>query len=198
MIKLNFKEYCLSIPDEVYLPSDDTYRFFEAIQEDLKNKKLNSSLEIGAGSGYISLGLYNQIADLTLTDINPIVIDYLITLKNGYSLNKMKITKSNLFKNIKEEFDLIIFNPPYVPSDSLPKKGKVDGLATDGGAYGRVVILRFLKDLKKHLSENGVCYLLISSFNGPHYLFKYILKNNLSYKVLKEKNMFFEKLIILR
>lgn len=198
MIKINYKEYCLSIPDQVYLPSEDTYLLLETLQENLKKKRIENALEIGTGSAYISLGIYNQVNNLVVTDINPIVITYLNNLKKEYKLDKMKIIKSNLFNNIKEKFDLIIFNPPYVPSEKVPKDSEIDKLATDGGAFGRTIILKFLKELKDHLSEDGVCYLLISSFNNPHYVFKQIIKNNLYYKVLKERNIFFEKLIILR
>jgi len=198
MVKLNYKEYCLDIPDNVYLPSDDTYLLLEAIQDNIKTKKIDSSLEIGVGSGYITLGIYSQISKATVTDINPIVITYIKKLKNTYNLNKLEIVESNLFKNIVGKYDLIIFNPPYVPSDKVPKSNELEKLATDGGGFGRKIILNFLIDLKKHLSDNGVCYLLISSFNNPHYMFKQILKNNLNYKVLREKNIFFEKLIILK
>ena len=197
MIKLNYKEYCLEIPDSVYLPSEDTYLLLETIQEEIKNKKIDSALEIGAGSAYISLGLYSKINKITLTDINPVVINYLNNLKQKYNLNKIDVQEKDLFKDQKKAFDLIIFNPPYVPSDTFPKKEEIQRLSTDGGTYGRKVILRFLVDLKSHLLPEGVCYLLISSFNNPHYIFKQILKNNLNYKVLKEKNMFFERLIVL-
>ena len=199
MIKINYKEYCLSIPKEVYLPSEDTYLLLETLQEDLKKKRIKNALEIGTGSGYIFLGIYNQVNNLVVTDINPIVITYLNNLKKEYKLEKMKIIKSNLFNNLKKgEFDLIIFNPPYVPSEKVPKDNEIERLATDGGSFGRVIILKFLKELKEHLSEDGVCYLLISSFNNPHYIFKQIIKYNLCYKVLRERNIFFEKLIILK
>jgi release factor glutamine methyltransferase len=199
MIKINYKEYCLSIPEEVYLPSEDTYLLLETIQEDIKIERIKSTLEIGTGSGYISLGIYNQVNNLIVTDINPIVITYFNNLKKEYKLDKMKIIKSNLFNNLKkEEFDLIIFNPPYVSSNNVPKDNEIERLATDGGSFGRAIILKFLKELKEHLSDNGACYLLISSFNNPHYIFKQIIKYNLCYKVLRERNIFFEKLIILK
>jgi len=198
MVKLNYKEYCLDIPNNVYLPSEDTYLLLETIQEDIKNKVIDSFLEIGVGSGYISLGLYNQVNKMKVTDINPCVIDYIKDLKQKYDLNKLEVIKSNLFKNIIERFDLIIFNPPYVPSELVPKETDIEKLSTDGGSFGRKIILKFLMNLNKYLTENGVCYLLISSFNNPHYVFKQILKNNLNYKVLDEKNIFFEKLIILK
>jgi len=198
MIKINYKEYCLSIPDQIYLPSDDTYLLLETIREDLKKEIIENALEIGTGSGYISLGIYNRVNDLVVTDINPIVITYLIDLKKEYKLDKITIRKSNLFSNIKNNFDLIIFNPPYVPSENIPNANEIDRLATDGGAFGRTIILKFINQVKNHLSKNGVCYLLISSFNNPHYIFKQIIKNDLYYKILKEKNIFFEKLIILK
>ncbi len=198
MIKMNFKEYCLSLPPEIYPPAEDTYLLLETLETDLKQKSIDCALEMGAGSGYISLGIYKQVNELVVTDINPIVINYFNDLKIKYKLDKMKIIKSNLFNNIKRKFDLIIFNPPYVPSQGIPKEEEIEKLATDGGAFGRGVILKFLKGLKEHLSKNGVCYLLISSFNNPHYIFKQIIKNNLHYSILRERNIFFEKLIILK
>jgi len=200
MIKLNYKEYCLEVPDTVYLPSDDSYLFLDVILEDNKSKMINSALEIGAGSGYVSLGIYNLVNKIILTDINPIVINYLNKLKEKYNLNKIEVISSDLLKNIPKSivFDVIIFNPPYVPSEKVPLSTELDKLSTDGGQFGRKIIIRFLADLRKHLAKDGCCYLLISSFNNPHYLYKQILKNNLTYKILKERNIFFEKLIVLK
>jgi release factor glutamine methyltransferase len=87
---------------------------------------------------------------------------------------------------------VIVFNPPYVPSEEI-----ID-FSTDGGKKGSEIILKFLNGLKKHLNKKGVCYLLISSHNNLSKIKKEIKQNNLKYKIINEKNIFFEKLNVLK
>lgn len=70
-------------------------------------------LELGAGSGLISITAAKAGAVVTATDINPVATTY---LHQNSQLNKvdLNIINSDLFKNIPEEsFDLIVINPPY-------------------------------------------------------------------------------------
>lgn len=192
MIKLPYKDYLLKIPDGVYLPSEDTYLLKEALEKENLKDKL-TFLEVGSGSGIISLSVYNYFKKLTLIDIDKVVIEYLKDLKKEYTLKKIKIIRSDLFAGIKDEkFDVIVFNPPYVPSE------KFETFSTDGGKDGCEVILKFIDQLKSHLNEKGVCYLLLSSHNNLKKIYTNVLKNHLTYNILQEKNMFFEKLIVLK
>ncbi|KAI0562698.1 methyltransferase [Gracilaria domingensis] len=67
------------------------------------------------------------------------------------------------------QFDVIVFNPPYVPTDddelqrALTKHDISASWA--GGKDGREVIDRFLKSLNLFLSETGVAYLLLLEAN---------------------------------
>lgn len=73
-------------------------------------------LELGAGSGMISLYAHQKGAVVTATDINPAAIEGL----RHNAGNKLNIILSDLFDNIpKQEFDYIIINPPFYPSDPL-------------------------------------------------------------------------------
>jgi release factor glutamine methyltransferase len=81
---------------------------------DLKNKTV---LELGAGSGLISLYCAKQNANVIASDINPTAIKNII--KNT-ELNNVKIDgiESDLFDRIEtKEFDYIIINPPYFPKN---------------------------------------------------------------------------------
>ncbi|HOZ36130.1 MAG TPA: methyltransferase, partial [archaeon] len=123
MTILNFKQYSLDIPARVYLPSDDTDLMIEVLDAEIikSNKTFDSAIELGSGNGFLSLEIYDNVKEIISTDINPIVIDYLLNVKEQYNLEKQKITYSNLFDSIdeKKKFDLIIFNPPYVPSEEI-------------------------------------------------------------------------------
>jgi len=207
MPTLNFKEYSLDIPARVYLPSDDTDLLLEIIDEKIikTNKKYNKAIEIGSGNAFLSLAIYDNVNELYSTDINPIVIDYLLNVKERYNLEKMKIIYSNLFESIdeNEKFDLIVFNPPYVPTEELSEDGDLDeingyDLAVNGGQDGREIIDKFLDKLPLHLSEKGECYLLISSLNKPIEIIENLKQKNLNSEIIGTKKLFFEELFVLK
>ena len=79
------------------------------------NIKGKTFLELGCGSGIISLIAVKKKALVTATDINEKALNELekSAVKNGL---KLKIIKSDLFDNITEShFDYIFINPPYYP-----------------------------------------------------------------------------------
>ena len=89
-------------------------------RENLRDKKL---LELGAGSGLISLFALSRGAQVLATDINPKAIDGMSTslsLNAGISNKKdaMQLMQSDLFAEIPvQNFDYIVVNPPYFPKD---------------------------------------------------------------------------------
>ena len=87
-------------------------KYLESIE--LKDKTL---LELGAGTGLISVFAANQNAKVKATDINSVAIK---NIKLNAEMNKVElnILRSDLFDNIpKQIFDFIIINPPYFPKD---------------------------------------------------------------------------------
>ena len=64
-----------------------------------------------------------------------------------------------MFSNIKGTFDLIITNPPYIPTDVLPTLSlevqQEPLLALDGGKEGLVLIKKICEDAPKHLKEKS-------------------------------------------
>ena len=78
------------------------------------------------------------------------------SMKKGIPIS---VQQSNLFKNLDEKFDTIIFNPPYLPSDP-----KLKDLTLDGGKKGYELIQKFLKQAKKYLEKNGI--ILFDEYGG--------------------------------
>jgi len=74
--------------------------------------------------------------------------------------------RTDLFAGLSGPFDLILFNPPYLPT--APEERIDDWLeyALDGGPTGRVVIERFIADAGRVLAPFGRVLLLVSSLTG--------------------------------
>ena len=145
----------------IYQSAEDSYLLTNILKKELpklikKNPNLKF-LEIGAGSGIHlltaeKLGVKKE--NLFSSDIDENSVNHCNSL--GYNC-----IKSDLFENINKKYNLLIFNPPYLPEDS---KEPVDSKATTtGGKKGDEIILKFLKQAKEYLSENGKIFLLASS-----------------------------------
>ncbi|MCX8173411.1 MAG: methyltransferase [Thermoplasmata archaeon] len=145
---------------EVYPPSEDTFLLLEAV--DVRTGM--RVLEIGTGSGYIAIHCALKGAEVTASDVSEKAIEN--ARQNALANNvRVKFVVSDLFEKINEKYDVIIFNPPYLPTN---EEDRVDGefnLALDGGPDGSGVIRRFLADAWKFVETDGVIYLLYSSHN---------------------------------
>lgn len=169
----------------IYTPAEDSFLMCEVISK-LKNLDDKKILEMGSGSGIIAKSLLSNNTEeknLTLVDINSDAVKLL-----NKKFPKSKIIQSNLFKKVKDEFDLIVFNPPYLPDDK--NEDKESKLTTTGGKHGSEIINKFLKQSKCHLSRGGKIILLTSS------LTKKINWNGYKKKKLATTKFFFEKLTI--
>lgn len=166
---------------------DDSFFLSETLEKYLKNKKKQISiLDVGSSTGIQAETCMNSgFTDVLAIDINPESIKLL-------KKKKIKAKQSNLFSDINEKFDLIIFNPPYLPEDKYDKEKD-----TSGGKRGDETIIRFLKQARKHLSKKGEILLLISSFT-PRKNIEEILEKYYKKEILAEKKLFFETLEIWR
>lgn len=191
----------LRVSKEVYAPAEDSFLLEGCIlKEKLKGKKC---LDLGSGSGIQSIALLRAGAgEVVAADINSNAL--IVTKKNvGVFLKSVKKTKtqnvghffalkSNLFLNLNKKFDFIAFNPPYVPSE------EVKWVDLDGGEKGRVVIDKFLQNVRPHLKEGGVLLLLVSSLNEPKEIISELKEKGFFVKIVGKKKLFFEELIVLR
>lgn len=169
---------------EIYEPAEDSILFEKFLEKYLKENKVNSYLDMGTGSGILSkkaLEFLNKNQVLA-SDINS---DAVKLAKQ----NKINAVESNLFKNIKQKFDIITFNAPYLPLDA--REPKDSQIATTGGKRGDEISVEFVKQAKKHLNKNGKIFLLISSLTPMEKLKKFYPK------IVEKQHIFMEDLIIL-
>ncbi len=143
-------------PSQIYQVEEDTVFLLGAAREEVRCGDL--VLEIGTGTGHIAVAL-SGITKVVATDINPHATRY--AHKRG-----VEVIRADLFKGISGKFDLIIFNPPYLPTSNEERIDDWLEYALDGGESGRTVIERFISQVSPVLAPGGRILLLISSLTG--------------------------------
>jgi release factor glutamine methyltransferase len=143
-------------PCQVYSPEADTLLLLGAARAEVRPG--DRILEVGTGSGSIAAEI-SQIARVVATDINPHAV--LCAARAG-----AEVVRTDLFSGIRGPFDLVLFNPPYLPTQ--PEERMDDWLehALDGGVSGRDVIERFARTVGTIIAPDGRILLLISSLTG--------------------------------
>ncbi|MBS3073199.1 methyltransferase [Candidatus Pacearchaeota archaeon] len=172
---------------KIYKPREDS---FLLLNEILKQKKVENALDMGTGSGILALELAKISKKVIAVDINKESIKEFNKIIKKNKISNIKTINSDLFSKVFGKFDLMVFNPPYIPT----KKGKIEFIDLDGGKNGTEIIKRFLKGAEEHLTKEGRILLLTTSLNkNIGGLFK---KYGYYYKKLSEKKIFFEKLFV--
>ena len=173
---------------EIYSPEEDSYLLLDTIKRDVpkilkKNPNLKF-LEIGPGLGILLQGVSDigvKKENIFSADKNRKAVSHCVKL--GFNCRH-----SDLFKNIKGKFDLIVFNPPYLPlNKDEPKDSRI---STTGGKDGSEIINKFLIQAKKHLTKDGKILLLTSSHT------KGVNFGNYHKKKINNKKLFFEELFV--
>lgn len=150
------------IDKNVLIPRDDTEISIEVLNKIFKENNIKSFIEIGSGSGIVSVTMANMYRDVDFTAVD--ISDYAIknTLKNikRYDLQNIEVLKSNLFENITGKYDIIYSNPPYIRTDEIEKlqvevKDYEPINALDGGADGLYFYREIIKSAKEFLNDDG-------------------------------------------
>lgn len=141
---------------QVYQREADTMLLLDAAMHEVHPGE--TVLEIGTGSGYIA----RHIAEVTrcyATDINPYAC--MSARKQG-----VEVIRTDLASGICHRFDVVLFNPPYLPTGPDERIDDWLEYALDGGEDGRDAIRRFADILTDIIAPYGRALLLISELTG--------------------------------
>ncbi|RXG57900.1 HemK methyltransferase family member 2 [Armadillidium vulgare] len=162
--------------DLIYAPSEDTFLLIDALEKDLKEiVKLEPCicLEIGVGSGVVITALGSALGPSSLyfgTDVNEFACKKAEETAhlNGVTLKTFCCNfVDNVPDSVKGSVDVLIFNPPYVVTESDEILSSPLASAWAGGEKGREVIDKLFPSLSSILSPRGVFYLLLEKNNKP-------------------------------
>jgi release factor glutamine methyltransferase len=195
-IKYGKARVTLGEADCVYEPAEDSFLLADAA---LKNAEPDMRiLEVGTGAGFVSAVLLANLKDIHLlaTEINP-------NAARCARANGVEVIRTDLFRGIQHEklekrFDLILFNPPYLPTS---KDEKVQGwlnYAFDGGISGRETLDRFLDEVKDYLRPGGKILVLISSITGLEAVREKMKGLGFEVDIVEKKKVSFEELMVVR
>ena len=171
----------------MYKPAEDSELMAEFLPIIIQKERPARFLDMGCGSGIQSRVAIK--AGIKKESILAVDIDS-DALKETGKLG-VQTRKSDLFENIKEKFDLIALNPPYLPEHEREK-----GRDTTGGKHGWEAIERFLHKAKGHLTENGKILLLFSSLTNKEKVESLIQENGFSFRLLAVQKHFQEELYL--
>ena len=162
---VDFYGYKIMVNKNVLIPRFETETLVEKTLKYIDEYKFNkaSVLEIGTGSGCISVALKKEKEDLEIT-ATDISIGALKIAKKNAKLNKCKITfikqdvnKCKLFNN----YDVLISNPPYLKETRFEPHNALFG-GKDGLKFYPVIF----GVAKKYLNKKFLIALEIDEDNG--------------------------------
>ena len=169
----------------VYLPREDSYLLKKWVEKIAHG----NVLDIGTGTGIQAFAAAPKAKKVIAVDADPEAIDY---CKNAFHIFKnIEFRLSDLFSKVPETFDVILFNPPYLPESEYDK-----GMDTTGGKEGWETIERFLKEAKKHLNKNGQILVVFSTFTKPKKVLEIAKKMKYNSKMLDKKRYGFEDIFV--
>lgn len=184
----------LHVPDSVYQPSDDSFMLADAA------RGLNGDvLEIGCGSGIVSLTAAKTAKNVLGTDVNPDAVACARANAERNGIGNASFVEGDMLSAVgNRKFDAILFNPPYLPTDESEHLRGHLNRAFDGGKDGRAVLDRFLVEFGSHLKPGGSLFLVQSSLNDLGKTRSVLEAAGYAVEIVAEKPFFFERLYVLK
>lgn len=172
----------------VYEPSEDTYLFLDVLGcSDFKIlfADVTHALEIGSGSGVLSTALMQSLNArhlfVSAVDVNAKACEATERTWKRHGLRgRADVGNGDLVDWFRDAvFDLVLFNPPYVPTPREEMRDKSTA-AWAGGLRGREVVDRLFLGLNRVMRAKSAVLLLAVEDNDPDELVE-VLEKEMGY-----------------
>ncbi|MEI6602388.1 MAG: peptide chain release factor N(5)-glutamine methyltransferase [Clostridia bacterium] len=165
-----FMGFSFAVNEAVLIPRPETEHLVEIGLQHLKNLSKERPehaplrvLDLCTGSGCVAVAIAKINPDCTIV-ASDLSKDALALARENALRNEVEdritFVQSDLFENIQGPFDLILSNPPYIPSEDLPRLQaevkREPALALDGGEDGLDFYRIIASHAEEHLSAGGL------------------------------------------
>jgi release factor glutamine methyltransferase len=185
--------FFLALHEDVYRPAEDTFLLARAVHATVRSGQ--SFLEVGCGAGLVSLVAARAGASVTATDLNPHAVALLRhnARENGLQVRSIQ---TDLLEGLPGPFDVVAFNPPYLPTTPAEYIPGPLNLAFDGGPDGNATVLRFASQLGALRPLPATVLVVHSTLSDPAPLHAALARNAYTGRILLEESHFFERLTV--
>ncbi|WP_049999136.1 HemK2/MTQ2 family protein methyltransferase [Halococcus sediminicola] len=143
--------------EKVYQPAEDSHLLATAARDEVA--PADRALDVGTGSGYVATAMAETGATVYGVDPNPHACRQ--ARESG-----IRVVQGNLTDPFGDGvFDLVTFNPPYLPTTPDEAVGDWMEVALAGGESGRAVIEPFLAGVGRVIAPSGRVLMLVSSLS---------------------------------
>ena len=146
----------------IYHPSEDTY-FLADYVKTFSNLRI---LEIGCGNGFVTLVLAQNNEFVVATDIDINSVNVTKNLLESKKITNVELIVSDSANIVNSTvFDMVVFNPPYLPNSQTSDKN------LDGGTTGIELTQKWLKVSHNVLKNDGIVVFIASSLSDTDEIF---------------------------
>lgn len=174
--KKEFWSLTFKVTQAVMIPRPETETLVEEALKIFSPQSSPSIVDLGTGSGAISIALATELpqASIIAIDISPEALS--IAKENAFShgVRSIRFIEGNLFEPLEGErtpFDLIISNPPYIPTNEIPHlppgiRDYEPAVAFDGGPDGLEFYRKIIREAHHYLNPGGFLLLEVGKGQG--------------------------------
>ncbi len=176
--------------ETVYQPAEDSRLLAESVATEIAAGE--RVLDVGTGSGYVAHTIAKTSgAAVVGIDINP------NACRQAASAG-VPTVRGDMFDPFQTaSFDVVVCNPPYLPTPPDQEWDDWMEAALSGGADGRAMVTPFIRGLGRVLTPEGRAYLLISTLTDPDAVEAIAAEEGFDTRVLAEESYPFERLLVL-
>ena len=159
----SFWKFDFKVNNKVLIPRPDSEIIIEQVLKIYKNKNNLNFLEVGIGSGCITLSILKEKKFFLGTGVDLSKECIKICKDNAENLgvnSRLRLIKSDVDNLNFGKYDLIVSNPPYIKQFDLKKldkevKNYEPRLALDGGLEGISVVRKVIKKSSELIKTSG-------------------------------------------
>lgn len=186
-MKYYYKDVQVELAPEVYEPAEDSELLAGELESHMRPGI--SVLDMGCGAGLLGVLAAKAGAVVTAADINPTAVELAQRNAVGNGV-KIKAICSDLFEKVAGTFDMIVFNPPYLPdNDDVP--------GSETWAM-RDVLERFVRHAAAHLRPGGLVLVVVSSLTPAERIVGMLVEAGFAVEHAAQRKVPWETLSVLR